>query len=162
MKVYLSTAKMAATVLVLALSALAGTNAMGATSGTAPPASAAHGPQSPAPVKSFKLKCAGFGEKEVVIANFGDAPVPAGTVVEWQIPKTAPGDRYTYSSANNGVYTFKSPLVPEGQIHLDTPPPSAPSIPGDPSVMGWGLTFLRPCTIGVVGPIRGPVHVLSH
>jgi hypothetical protein len=166
MKVDLSTAKMTAAILVLASSALAGTNAMGAPS-SVPPASAVHVPQaSPTPIKSFKLKCGGYGDKEVIILNAGDAPVPAGTVVEWQIPKTSPGEQFP-EGPNNGVYTFKLPLAHLGQIRLNEPPPpprgGAQGPPMDPSVLPWGFTGFRSCTVTAVDPRTiAPVPMVRH
>lgn len=145
MKMNLSAAASTA-LFVFALSALAGANAMGATSGT--------GNASPVHVLAlpYKLQCAGFGEKQVSIQNVGHGPVPAGTAVQWQLPKEVhliSGSNFTFP-AQSGIYTFQSPLNPGGQVGINVPPPSSGQggVAPDPSTILLVATFLRSCTIG--------------
>jgi hypothetical protein len=147
MKADLSTATMTAAIFVLASSALVGTNAMGATSTT--------GNTSAVRVQAapFKLQCGGFGEKEVFFQNVGHGPVPAGTVVLWQLPKETHligGSDVTFPP-QRGYYTFQQPLSPDGQAAINVPPPP-PNEGGyvPPETVPLVLEFLRTCTLSVV------------
>jgi hypothetical protein len=169
MKAYLPTATMTATILVLASSALVGTNAMGAPS-SVPPASAAHGPQAtPTPI-SFKFKCVGYGN-EVIISNISAVPVPAGMVIIWQAPKTAANGVVPASNAISGSYTLQKPMAPQGGITLNAPPPATgggPDLSGgvsgsDPGGVGSLLMGLRSCTASAVDPRTiAPVPMVRH
>jgi len=182
MKVDLSTAKMTAAILALASSALVGTNAMAAPSGNAPPASAVHVPQaSPTPVPPLPLQCTAIGN-DITIYNVGDAPIPAGAVTHWQVPKkvvslgSLGGFTLDFHSEN---YTFQTPLAPKGKIQLNAPkgnvqlnaPSPTTGSGGNPDpateVAGGvlGLAAIRPCTISAATPVYlSPVRmqVLPH
>jgi len=164
MKVDLSAATMTAAILVLASSVLVGTDARGATS-TAPPS---HVPGADTtPIKFFKIQCSGVFEKEVDLTNIGDAPVPAGTVIKYQVPKrTFQLDaNVTTFPAHSGSYKFQQPLNPNEQIKIDASAPAPGGVQGDPGPIGQvaggllALAGIRPCTFTVIpaGPTRvGP------
>jgi hypothetical protein len=154
MKVDLSRATtMTAAMLVLASSVLVGTNALGAASGPSNP-STMHVPL-PTAVPPFKLTCAGYGDKQVIIANFGKGPVPAGTSAKWNVPKSSAviSGSYVNFIGHSGTYTFAQGLAPDGQVGLNipTPAPGADQGPGPPpEVAVLAIAFLRACTINVV------------
>jgi len=151
MKVMLRAATMTAATFVLASSALVGTKALGATNTT----STTHMVLSTPSPKPLKLKCAGYGEKEVIIINAGNGPVPAGTKVQWQLPKSTAvigGSDVTFSY-QTGTYTFQQPLNPQGQIGINVPPPASNQggyVP--PEVVPLALAFLRQCTVNLWTP----------
>lgn len=139
LKLDLSAAMVAAAVLILPLSALAATNPL------APP--------------SFVLQCEEVNQ-QVWIKNVGAAPVPAGTVSKWQIPKRVvqeQGVNYT-EVALSGIYKFSQPLNQQGTVALNIGPTPAPvpsnAPPPDPATqMAVALLLAglmpRACTIGV-------------
>jgi len=159
MKVHLSTATMTAVILALASPALVGTNAIGAPSGAAPPASAAHGPQAtPTPIK-FTFKCAAYlrTPPEVMISNISVVPVPAGMLIIWLIPKMAINGTPASNNAISGRYLLKQPMAPQGGITLNAPPPAndgggTGGTQPDPSSVGLALYGLRSCTASAVDP----------
>ncbi len=152
MKVDLSRATTTAAMLVLASSVLVGTNALGATSNATNP-STYHVQQALPP--PFKLSCAGYGDKQVILANFGKGPVPAGTSAKWDVPKSSAviGGSDVNFIGHSGVYTFAQGLAPNGQVGINVPTP-APGAnqgpPPPPEVAVLAITFLRACTINVV------------
>jgi hypothetical protein len=151
MKMILLAARMTAAVCILASLVLVGTNALGAAN-TAPNTHIVL--PSPTPLKQYKLKCGGYGLKEVVIMNAGDGPVPAGTKVQWQLPKSSQligGNDVTFPY-ETGTYTFQQPLNPQGQIGLNVPPPANGGgyIPPEAAVLTLG--FLRQCAVNLWTP----------
>jgi hypothetical protein len=147
MKLQLSAANLTPAILALALSVLVGMNAMGATSTTGN-AATVHSLALP-----YKLQCGGFGMKQVAILNVGKGPVPAGTTVQWQLPKEVHlvGSTAVTFPAQSGVYTFQNPLAPGGQVGINVPSPAPESgggPPPDPTTVALVGTLLRTCTIG--------------
>jgi hypothetical protein len=98
----------------------------------------------------FKLKCMGYALDEVIFSNFGDGPVPAGTVVDWQTAKTN-----VEPKARNGSFLFRQPLVPNASVGINWPPPPSPQ--GQSSGDGLqqavetplALEFMEPCTLTI-------------
>ncbi|HEY6357195.1 MAG TPA: hypothetical protein VIX35_03060 [Vicinamibacterales bacterium] len=158
MKVILLAARTTAAVFVLASLVLVATNALSATN-TAP------NPHivlpTPTPIKGYKLTCAGYGVKQVIIINAGDGPVPAGTKVQWQLPKSvklivASDVTFPYET---GTYTFQQALNPQGQIWLNVPPPSEAG--GNVPIIAVPLValFLRQCTVNLWTPtVQRPIQ----
>jgi hypothetical protein len=164
MKVILLAARTTAAVFVLASLALVGTNALGVTN-TAPNTHVVL--PTPTPIKQYKLTCAGYGIKQVILINAGSGPVPAGTKVQWQLPKITKligGSDVTFPY-ETGAYTFQQALIPQGQIWLNVPPPAG-GIGNVPiEAVPLAITFLRQCTVNLwtstvqplmVQPLRSP------
>jgi hypothetical protein len=160
MKMNSQLAAMAAAIFILAASLLAGTDVMGASSTTTNTHMLL---VTPTPVPPFKLTCGGFGEKEVVFLNKGNGPVPAGTKVAWQLPKETHligGSDITFP-LENGTYTFRQPLNPQGQVAINVPTPAPGGGQGnpDPIIVGLVAGFLRDCTVNLWTPMVQPLKV---
>ncbi len=122
MKAHLPTAAIATAILVFASSTLAPTNAMAS--------------------PSFVLQCGAdwyTQSWQVWVTNVGTAPVPAGTVSKWQVPKRVVqimGQNYT-EDAMTDSYTFQLPLNPGGTVTAYLQPTPAPAPSGGASLPPW-------------------------
>lgn len=101
-----------------------------------------------------KLTCAGFGLKEVIIIDNDRFPVPAGTIVEWQLPAETHlvGGGDVYFPPASGFYEFQQPLIPGGQFALNAPLPApASGGPGGPQpppeLVALVIELFRGCNI---------------
>lgn len=128
-------------------------------------------PGIPSPsAKLYKLKCMGYAEKVVIFSNFGDGPVPAGTVVKWQTDKTS-----VEPKSRSGTYTFQQPLLSQASVGINWPPPlpkpgglskRRPSGNNNGSgdvpqfLAGLALEFIEPCTF-TVQPNMNPAMIPS-
>jgi len=143
----------------LTASGALGTQALGATSPTQPNVPQPVPAQLPLPT----LQCAGYGFNQVFIMNRDQRPVPAATVVLWQLPKSSAkigGTGVTFE-AQSGYYKFQQPLEPGQGIGLNVPPPPAGGDygpPPPPEVVALAIEFLRSCTISYATVAQMEAH----
>lgn len=121
---------------------------------TTPSGIAPHGssPQFP----TFNLKCLGYADNQVIFTNFGNAPVPAGTYLEWHTDATS-----TEPKARNGTYLFQTALAPQASVGINWPPPPSSGSDqggGVPQVFApLALEFMTPCRYTFTrAPVRAP------
>jgi len=70
------------------------------------------------PPAPYKLECLGYGNN-VVFANMGNGPVPAGTTIKWRTSATA------NLPARSGQYTFVSSLAPQMSVQTNPAQPAS-------------------------------------
>lgn len=124
--------------------------------------------------KPFKIKCYGDATEEVTIFNVGSGPVPAGTVMHFEIPKGTIDVEGTFSTSGpkplpgySGSYVFQQPLGAGDQVMFSvapSPQPGAAAGSPPPWVASVGalniIATIRPCTFTIApGTNAPPIHL---
>jgi hypothetical protein len=105
----------------------------------------------------FKLSCVGFANQNVVFVNSGPDAVPAGTVVQWQLPAVTKeiGLSDVTFSASSGYYEFKQTLAANASLIIALPSAPPPTPASNSGVQPLPLTSvlvlgaLRTCNVGL-------------